>query len=169
MDHIVQPGHTSAHDALPPTFDNLVVLLDRELAALRKLDFRLTSLRLLLIEGTAEFIHSAVADVERCTATSTRCHQERVELMQRLPIEGKIPRELPELIALSPETHLPVLQRLSMEIDSTARRIQVTRDAVKRSAETARQSSESLIDLTSETATPGDAYGRRSHLFMGDL
>lgn len=164
------PHSPTAANADHPELDQLVVALDAELASLRLVHFRLSVLRLVLLDGNPSFIQAAAHDLEE-TARALLEHEparDRVVATAR-SVLGMLDGRLIDLAAAAPVSHQAVLHRLASELDVTSRSIAVLRDAVRRLAEDGRRAVLDILDLTDGVQQESTNAGAPGQVFVGDF
>ncbi|MDW3179334.1 MAG: hypothetical protein R8J94_18205 [Acidimicrobiia bacterium] len=156
----------SDHNDLEARLDALVLVLNEELSLLLHLHYRLTSLRLLLLDGNPRFIQLAASDVSDATVAVVDHEGRTIEAISaaRVALGSDAPR-IVDIAAIAPASHRKVLLRLTREIDVTSRALSVLREAVQRQSASGRQAVAEVLDLTDGD----DAKGARNpgHLFRG--
>lgn len=157
--------HTD-HDDLDAHLDALVVVLNEELSLLVRLHYRLTALRLLLLDGNPRFIQLAANDVSDATVAVVDHEGRTIEAISaaRVALGDEAPR-IVDIAAAAPQSHRKVLLRLTREIDVTSRALSVLREAVQRQSASGRQAVAEVLDLTS--GDDGDSSEKSGHLFRG--
>ena len=155
--------------------DSLVLILDREIAALRLLHYRMSVLRLMLLDGNTSFVQRAADETEAATAAVVEFdvprEQARSGSAKALGLSPSA--ELLDIVDAAPDSHEAVLRRLATDLAHLSRGIAVLRDAIRSLAEEGRRGVLSLLDLTdpapssSPFATPADESAPR--IFVGEF
>lgn len=153
-----------------PQLDALVLVLHEELALLGRLHYRLTALRLLLLDGNPHFIQAAAEDVETETKPLLE-HEARTvgAIADARRALGSSSVRLVDLAVEAPESHRKVLLRISREMETASRSISVLRDAVRRQSDGARRALDDVLDLRSGAIDNGIAAPAPGHVFRGEL
>lgn len=156
----------SEHNDLEACLDALVLVLDEELSLLLQLHYRLTALRLLLLDGNARFIQLAASDVSDATVGVVDHEGRTIEAISAVRVAlGSDALRIVEIAAIAPASHRKVLLRLTREIDLTSRALSVLREAVQRQSAAGRQAVAEVLDLTDGDDTRGPR--NPGHLFRG--
>lgn len=151
-----------------PELDALVLVLNEESSLLSRLHYRMTLLRLLLLDGNPRFIQNAAEEVDDATAAVVRHEPRTLDALVRARAALNSESErLIDLAVEAPESHRRVLVRLAREIEATSRGLATLRDAVRRQAESGQRAADSVLDLT-DGATPR-GVPEPGHLFHGTI
>jgi len=151
---------------LDVALDALVLALNKELSLLVHLHFRLTELRLLLLDGNPGFIQLAAQDVGEATNVIVSHESRTVAAIAAARSALRIDAELlVDIATQAPDSHRKVLLRLASEIDATSRALSVLREAVQRQSATGRQAVSNDLDLTN--GATGSKTNQPGHLFRG--
>lgn len=166
VDQTVHPGTEADHQSLDSDLDALVLVLNDELSLLVRLHYRLTSLRLLLLDGNPRFIQLAADDVSEATAAAVAHERPTMDAIATARTRlGTGVVGVVDLAAAAPHSHRKVLLRLTREIDSTSRALSVLREAVQRQSAAGQQAVTDVLDLTNNHV--GDDAPAPGHLFRG--
>ncbi len=153
--------------------DSLVLILDREIAALRELHYRMAVLRLTLLDGNTNFIQRAATESESATAAIVALDPVRETARSKSAELLGLPSsaELAEVVSVAPDSHEAVLRRLLTDVAHLSRAISVLRDSIRGLAEEGRRNVMGLLDLTAPTvATPSDSDAESApRMFVGEF
>ena len=151
-----------------PELDALVLVLNEELELLDRLNFRLTVLRVILLDGNPRFIQAAAHDVEVASVAAVAHEQRTMETIEgaRRAL-GSTTQRVVDLALEAPDTHRKVLIRLTREIERTSRSLASLRDTVRRQSENGRSAMSAVLDLTDSTQANTGPEGRSGQLFRG--
>jgi hypothetical protein len=156
----------TVHSGLDADLDALVLVLNDELSLLVRLHFRLTALRLVLLDGNPRFIQLAAHDVSEATTSVVKHEDRTIDAISsaRRSLGTDVVRVV-DLAAAAPHSHRKVLLRLTREIDVTSRALSVLREAVQRQSAAGQQSVAEVLDLTNGPGHSG--VSPSGHLFRG--
>ncbi len=166
VDQTLRPDTDTDQHGVDTDLDTLVLVLNEELSLLVRLHFRLTELRLVLLDGNPRFIQLAADDVSAAT-TAVVAHERRTIdaiAAARSTLGADVVRVV-DLAASAPPSHRKVLLRLTREIDTTSRGLSILREAVHRQSAAGRQAVADVLDLTNNP--DGDDAPASGHLFRG--
>lgn len=159
---------SAPHDA-EPELDALVLVLHEGVALLGRLHYRLTAMRLLLLDGNPRFIQSAAHDVDAATKGLIANEARTLEAISTARrAMGTASVRLIDIASEAPGSHRKVLLRISREIETTSRSIAVLRDTIRTQADGARRAVTDVLDLRTDPAVDGAATGP-GHIFRGKL
>lgn len=150
-----------------PELDALVLTLHGDLAALRTVEYRLSVLRLMLLDGNAPFIQNAAHDVEHATAAmleAATTHDRVIEAGLRCLDTTET--QLSAAVIYAPASHRAVLVRITGDLAATTRRVEALRDTVRRLSEDGRRT---VLDLTDTPQQIDIRDGLDARAFLGDL
>lgn len=149
--------------------DALVLVLNEECTLLSRLHYRMTALRLLLLDGDPRFIQSAAEEVDVATGAVVQHEPRTMDALvgARAALKSESDR-LIDIAVQAPESHRRVLVRLAREIEATSRGLATLRDAVQRQAESGQRAADSVLDLTTGEST-SSGVTEPGHLFHGTI
>jgi len=154
---------------------DLVLILDREISALRHLHYRMTLLRLTLLDGTSSFVQLAADEAETATAEVVDLDGAREAACSASATLLGLPASttLTSLVDHAPDSHLAVLRRLLTDLAHLSRAIAVLRDSTRGLAEEGRRGVLDMLDLTEPAAGTLPQFDLSDEsaprIFVGDI